>query len=165
VIVVIRDVTPDDLSFLREMLYAALAWHPERRLPPMAEVLEHAEAAIYHRDWGRTGDVGLIAEEDGRPVGAVWWRLFTEEKHGHGYVDDETPELAIAVIDGFRGHGVGRRLMEAAHERARADGLSRIALSVEAENPAKRLYESLGYVDYAPGDGHGRMLLDLRSSP
>jgi GNAT superfamily N-acetyltransferase/DNA-binding transcriptional ArsR family regulator len=158
---VLRDLRPDEVAFLQQMLYAALAWRPGVSLPPREWVLEHPQVVIFHEGWGRKGDVGIVAEEGGRPIGLVWYRLFTEASHGEGFVDEATPELAIAVEEGHRGRGIGRMLMEAAHERARTDGVARLSLSVDEGNPAKRLYVSLGYVDYEPDDGLGRMVLEL----
>lgn len=159
---VIRELAHEEEDFLREMLYEALNWNPERELPPPESVLAHPQAAIYHRDWGRPGDTALVAQDAGELLGLVWWRFFTLAEHGHGYVDDDTPELGIAVREGHRGRGVGRSLMLAAAERARRQGLARLALSVDTGNTsAKRLYESLGYVEYRPDDGRGRMVLAL----
>ena len=72
-----------------------------------------------------------------------------------------TPEVAIAVLEGQRASGVGTALMEAIHARARENGVVRISLSVDRENPARRLYERLGYVDVEPDDENGRMILEL----
>ena len=145
------------------MLLAALFWRPGRRWyrPALPLVLVLPQVSMYYRGWGRPGDAGFAAEEGGRRVGAVWYRLFTEEHHGDGYVDPQTPELAIAVADGYRGLGIGRRLFEAVHEHARSEGVRRISLSVDADNSARRLYAALGYEDYEPGDGKDRMVLDL----
>jgi GNAT superfamily N-acetyltransferase len=157
----IRELRPEELGFLHEMLYAALAWRPDVELPPSEWVLAHPQVVVFHEGWGRPGDTALVAEREGEPAGLVWYRLFTEDAHGEGYVDEHTPEVAIAVVEEHRGRGIGRVLMEAAHERARLDGFERLSLSVDADNPAKRLYERLGYVDYEPDDGLGRMVLAL----
>jgi ribosomal protein S18 acetylase RimI-like enzyme len=157
----IRDLQPAELGFLDDMLFAALDWRPEGELPPKEFVLEHPQVVIYRRGWGRRGDVALVAEEDGRPVGTVWCRLFTDDEHGEGYYDAETPELAIAVVDGARGRGIGRALMDAMQAHLRANGFRRVSLSVDLDNPAKRLYERLGYAEVSPGDPGGLMLLEL----
>lgn len=157
----IRELGAADAEFLGEMLYAAVYWDPGKERLPAEFVLAHPQLTIFHEGWGRAGDAGLVAELEGEPVGAVWYRLFTEAEHGEGFVDEATPELAISVADGHRGRGIGHALMEAIHERARADGLKRISLSVDADNPAKRLYARLGYVDYEPDDDLGRMILTL----
>lgn len=157
----IRDACSDDLPFLREILYTAAFWRPDGDHPPMEWALGLPQLSIYHEGWGRPGDIGLVAEEDGTRIGAVYYRFFTEDEHGEGFVNAQIPELAIAVVDGQRGKGVGRALMQAIGDRAKTEGLERICLSVNDDNPAKRLYASLGYVDYSPGDGLGRMILKL----
>lgn len=157
----IRELRDDETPFIEEMLVAALAWRPGVELPPREFVLAHPQVVVFHASWGRAGDVGLVAEVAGEPIGLVWYRFFTAEEHGEGYVDEDTPELAIAVVDDHRGRGVGTQLMEAIHARARGDGVARISLSVDLDNPARRLYERLGYVALEPGDEDGRMVLRL----
>jgi GNAT superfamily N-acetyltransferase len=137
----IRDLRSDETPFLREMLYTALAWRTDVELPP--------------REWG------LVAEEVGVALGLAWYRFFTEAEHGEGFVDEATPEVAVAVVDGHRGEGIGTALMEAIHARARDVGVRRISLSVDPDNPARQLYLRLGYVDFEPGDENGRMVLEL----
>ena len=157
----IRDLRDDEVPFLEEMLYAALAWRADVELPPPEWVLAHPQVVVFHEGWGREGDVGLVAEVDGTPVGLAWYRFFTEAEHGEGFVDEATPEVAVAVVDGHRGRGIGRALMDAIHACARERGVTQLSLSVDADNPAKRLYLRLGYIDIEPGEEDGRMLLEL----
>ena len=110
----IRPATKDDDAFLKTMLYEAARWNPDWPREPMAEVLDEPILRRYHEDWGRPGDGGMIAEIDGEPVGAAWYRLFTADAPGYGFVDEQTPELSIAVAplasaQGHRGHAPARR--------------------------------------------------------
>ena len=159
--VVLRPLRADDVEHVRWALFEAVAWDPERELPPFAVAIEHPELARYHRGWGRTGDLGILAERGDEVVVVALARLFTEDDHGHGYVDEETPELAVAVADGARGNGVGTRLLDELATAARRAGLSRLSLSVDSENPALRLYERLGYREVARDEDGVRMVLDL----
>jgi GNAT superfamily N-acetyltransferase len=158
---VLREANADDVEHVKWALYTALAWNPERRLPPPEITLEHPEAARYHRGWGRPGDFGVIATVDGQAVGVAYCRLFTDDDHGHGYVDDRTPEVAVAVRDGHRGRGLGARLLEHLADVTRSEGFKRLSLSVDAANPARRLYERLGYRELAVDEAGVRMTLEL----
>lgn len=68
----------------------------------------------------------------------------------------------IFVEEAARGSGMGRALMDAAFERARARGCARMELDVNEANPAAlSLYESLGFEAWSDPPG-GRNLLMRR---
>jgi GNAT superfamily N-acetyltransferase len=157
----VRDGTIDDLPLIRETLYRALAWHPDRVLPPLAHTMVHPEVARYHRAWGRTGDIAVVAMSGAEPVGAAFCRVFTDDDHGHGYVDSSTPELAIALAREHRGKGAGSQLLAALEGRARSAGYRQLSLSVDAANPARRLYERCGYRTLSEDSEGIRMLKTL----
>jgi GNAT superfamily N-acetyltransferase len=160
--VIIREAGTEDAEVIAWALYAALDWNPDRTLPAYEFVVEHPEAARYHREWGRPGDLGVVAELPGEVVGVAYCRLFSDDDHGHGYVDAETPEVAVAVRDGRRGEGIGTRLLAALAELARERGVGRLSLSVDAANPARRLYARLGYRELSEDESGVRMLIELR---
>ena len=61
---------------------------------------------------------------------------------GTGQADIQT----IAVVEGARGQGLGRTLMNALLSEARSRGADEVFLEVRADNPAAHhLYESLGF--------------------
>jgi GNAT superfamily N-acetyltransferase len=142
---VLRSVQPDDAALLRELLYHAI-YVPEGEAPPDPEITRRPELARYVEGWGRPGDLGLLAlEARGRqPLGGAWLRLWPAGEEGYGYAGPEIPELSIAVLPGWRGAGVGTRLL--AHLLAAAQGrYAAVSLSVSAQNPARRLYERFGF--------------------
>lgn len=157
----LRSAGPDDVAHIRWALYAAVSWDPGREIPPYDAAIGHPQLVIYHRGWMRPGDLGLIAEDGERVVGVAFCRVFTEGEHGHGYVDEQTPEIALAVTEGYRGAGLGARLLAGLAEDARRAGFRRLSLSVDRENPARRLYARSGYRAVSEDQSGVRMLLDL----
>ena len=87
----------------------------------------------------------MIAELDGEPVGAAWYRLFTEEEPGWGFVDEKTPELGIAVAPLHRRRGIGETLLRALMVQAREDGFQALSLSVAVHNRSRMMYERAGF--------------------
>ena len=102
--------------------------------------------AMYLSGWPRPGDYGLIAEQDAL-VGAAWYRTYTEANHGHGFVADDVPELAIAVMASRRHEGIGRRLLVELIEASVAQGYRAVSLSVAENNPARGLYTWVGFIE------------------
>jgi ribosomal protein S18 acetylase RimI-like enzyme len=159
----LRAAAAEDFRFLAVMLGEAAVWRPEKQTPTADEVLADPRYAMYLAGWPRQGDDGVIAEEDG-PVGAAWYRTFTAADHGHGFVAEDVPELAIAVIASRRRQGIGRRLLASLIETSVARGYRAISLSVAEENPARRLYESSGFVRVEKHGWTWTMIRDAASS-
>jgi ribosomal protein S18 acetylase RimI-like enzyme len=153
--VTFRDATPTDEPFLAEMLRLAFSWRDETVPGPFLPK--------YVAGFGREGDAGVVAEEDGTLVGAAWYRFLPADDPGYGYVEG-VPELSIAVARGFRGRGVAGELLARLLDRAREDGLRGVSLSVEPDNPARRIYERLGFEKVGVSGGSWTMLRRLQGS-
>jgi GNAT superfamily N-acetyltransferase len=140
-----RSAEADDLPFLATMLGEAAVWRPDKPTPTGDQVLADPRYAMYLAGWPRPGDYGLVAEDE-EPVGAAWYRVYTETSHGYGFISADVPELSIAVIASRRREGIGRRLLVDLVDASAAQGHAALSLSVNAGNPARQLYESVGFV-------------------
>lgn len=138
------------------MLYESL-YVPARREPFSRAILEHPDVSKYVEGWGREGDLALIAEHDAANVGAAWLRLLKGSAGGYGYVNDETPELSVALLPAYRRQGLGTALLTRLLEQA-ALRYEAVSLSVSSENPAEKLYERLGFVKVSEDDASAIML-------
>lgn len=157
----IRPALPNDLPFLRDMLYESI-FTPEGAQPPNRDIIDRPSLSKYVDGWGKTGDIGFIAlSNQNQPVGSVTLRFFTAASKGYGFVDEITPELGMAVLRKYRGQGIGTALLRAVLEEANQRGIKAISLSVDPRNPAKRLYERFCFKDVGKEGGSVTMKLDL----
>ena len=137
----IREIRTSEYGLLRDFLYEAI-FIPEGCEAPDRSILDLPELQVYIKDFGsRPSDKCLIAESDGRPLGAVWCRIMDD----YGHIDDETPSLAISLYKEYRGLGIGTALMHRMMDLLRESGFTRVSLSVQKANPAVNLYRKLGF--------------------
>lgn len=139
-----RHLHASDQESLWYWLHIALWDPPPAPLRPR-ETLESPGVRIYAENWGLASDVGAVALVDGRAAGACWMRLI-KDGVGLAYVDDETPQLGIALEPEFQHRGYGRKLMQAALDAAWDSGYRQVSLTVHPENPAIGVYERCGFV-------------------
>lgn len=142
-----------DEPFLREVVLVEAAFPNGTRTPTDAIADDHV--VRYIEGWGRDGDVGLVAWDGDRPVGAAWTRVMAPDRPGYGFIAPDVPELTVGVVRDRRGAGLGRALVSGALDLAAAHGHDRVSLSVADEvNPvAVALYRSLGFVEVGRDDG------------
>ncbi len=153
----IRELQPNEAGVLKDFLYEAI-FLPEGVTPPERSILELPELRIYYEGFGEgKADFCMVAEEDGRIVGAAWTRLMKD----YGYVNDETPSFAISLYREYRGQGIGTRLMLAMLELLRKKGYKQASLAVQKANYAVRMYEKVGFYTVSENAEEYIMVCDL----
>lgn len=126
----LAEVARDELDFTDE--------EPSPALTPEAAQVYLSNPAVWH--W-------QAEDEQGKPVGFLMAYVHPQ-RHGDAlHVMFEE----IGVRQKWRRHGVGRALVDALHQKMRAEGIQ--AVWVMADNPgAQAFYEACGYdVDDLPG--------------
>ena len=136
----LRPISIADLTFLGEM--TLLAAFPPGPLPEGAS--EMPRVTRWLAEWGRLGDAGVVAWHDGRRLGAAWCRVQADvlARDAEGC---PLAELAIAVAPDHQARGVGARLLDGLARAASEAGSTAVSLTVNAQNPALRLYERAGF--------------------
>ncbi len=146
--IIYRSIQPLEYAFLKEMLYEALFVPPGKAKFSKA-ILEEPAIKKYVANWHQQKeDIAIVAVVENNLIGAIWGRKFRATNKGYGYVDDNTPEISMAVKAAFRNKGIGTALLAHIASVYRRMGIQQISLSVDQLNPAKALYERNGYEIY-----------------
>ncbi|MEM6844924.1 MAG: GNAT family N-acetyltransferase [Bacteroidota bacterium] len=143
--ITIRRLQDHEQEFLAEMLYEAL-FVPEGHDKFPQEIIQDPALAKYIAHWGKDAmDISLVAEEDSELIGAIWGRKFTQDNPGFGFVDEDTPELSMAMKEERRGKGIGTRLIQEIDKAYHKVGVKALSLSVDKKNRAYKLYKKMGF--------------------
>lgn len=128
----IREMKPSEYGELENFLYDAI-YVPDDVQKPPREILTRPELKVYVDDFGvRAGDCCIVAEVDGKIVGACWARIMND----YGHLDDDTPSIALSVKKNFRRRGLATSLLEKISARLAEKNFRRMSLSVQKENHA-----------------------------
>jgi ribosomal protein S18 acetylase RimI-like enzyme len=136
----LRPRRDDDRPFLA-MLYASTrqqeldmtGWTDDQKL---AFLKWQFNAQTVHYDEHYDGADFLVIEQDGAPIG----RLYIDRR------EDEIEIIDIALVPEHRGSGLGSRLLRDVLREAEQGGKT-VKIYVENFNPARRLYDRLGFQD------------------
>ena len=143
-----RDFRSDDLEAIKQLTVESFAG------VTLEQNVEQALGILNGRDWRwrkarhidddvRANPAGVfVAESEGRVVGYI--KTLLDRDAGKGRI----PNLAVAAE--FRGHGLGRRLIEHALDYFRREGLAYAMIETMAQNEAgQHLYPACGFVEVA----------------
>ncbi len=154
----IRQIRQDETPVLSHFLYEAI-FIPEGVAAPPLSIIENEDLQVYVRNFGQEPDDRcLVAECDGRIVGAVWTRIM----HDYGHISDDTPSLAISLYKEYRNKGFGTKLLEGMIAVLQNDGYPQVSLSVQKANYAVGMYRKAGFEVLQETDEELIMVCKLR---
>ena len=137
----IRPIKQEEIPLLRDFLYNAI-FIPEGAAAPPMSIVDDESLQVYTRNFGKLPDDRcLVAESNGRVVGAIWSRIMND----YGHIDDHTPSIAISLYKEFRNQGIGTALLQQMLALLKADGYKTVSLSVQKANYAIRMYRKAGF--------------------
>lgn len=137
----IRKLQKQEYPLLDHFLYEAI-FIPEGVEPPPQTIIASPELQVYVARFGEAkDDHGLVAEVEGKIVGAVWVRIMND----YGHIDDKTPSLAISLDKEYRGLGIGTAMMKEILSLLKTYGYRQVSLSVQKANYAAKMYLKVGF--------------------
>ena len=139
----IREISKSEYSQVKDFTYHSL-FIPPGEEPFTRDVLDMPWVKVYFDGFGSAaGDIGILAENDGKIIALAWTRIMALTDNA--VADKKAPVLGIAVLEEYRGQGIGTLLIKKLFELLRQKGYKKTSLSVHVENPAVKLYKRLGY--------------------
>ena len=153
----IREIKESEYSVLSDFLYEAI-FIPKGIEKPPKSIIEQPELQVYIADFGKADDWCLVAEVKGKIVGAVWVRIMND----YGYIDDETPSLAVSLYEEYRHLGLGTALMREMLQFLKDKGYKQISLSVQKANYALNMYRKVGFEVVKENEEEYIMICQLR---
>ena len=156
---VLRELRKDETGLLKDFLYEAI-FVPEGVEAPDRSIIERPELALYYKDFG-TGpaDNCIVAEADGKVVGAVWTRIMDD----YGHVKDDIPSFAISLYKEYRGKGLGTQMMRQMLQLLKSQGYKKASLAVQKANYAVKMYEKAGFKTVNENDEEYIMVCELQN--
>jgi ribosomal protein S18 acetylase RimI-like enzyme len=136
----LRRLAPDDAALYRDIRLEALADSPDA----FSSTLETEEDRPLETFAARLADAHVIGAFVGSKLaGVAGFYVQSGPKHAH-----KGMLWGMYVRPAYRASGIGRMLVEVIIDHARRR-VERLQLFVVSDNlPARRLYESLGFVEY-----------------
>ena len=154
----IREIRASEYAILSDFLYEAI-FIPDGVQAPQKSIIEQPELQVYIKDFGkRRDDHCLVAEYDGKIIGAVWVRIMDD----YGHIDDNTPSFAISLYPNYRNQGIGTALMTEMLSLLRSKNYKQASLAVQKANYAVKMYRKVGFEAVGENDEEYIMLCKLR---